>query len=114
MTSDRSVTVAVVVAVAVAVAVIVAVVVTDGRTVAVAVVVVGGRGAASGQVEGEGRARDGPGLDLLAGQGRRHDDDERADVTADVQHHRALAGVRVVLHRRQDAWSATPVPGVLW
>ena len=59
----------------------------------------------------------GPGLDLDAVHRRRRGDDQRADVTADVEHDRTLAGVRVVLHGQLLSGlslSATPVPGVLW
>ena len=56
-----------------------------------------------------------PNLDLHVGHGLRHRYHERADVSADVEDHRALAGMGIlVVHVHGGGGHGDVVPGIVW
>jgi hypothetical protein len=60
-------------------------------------------------------AVDGPDLDLHAGHGLRHGDDQRAHVSADIEDDRALAGMRILRMRAHNgSGHGDVVPGIVW
>jgi hypothetical protein len=65
--------------------------------------------------EGPTARADRPNLDLHVGHGLRHGYHERADVSADVEDHRALSGMGIlVVHVHGGGGHGDVVPGIVW